>query len=400
MRVNSRIGILAGFIAGVATLPFLANRENTSIPKPDESPLAKTRTLEEKDFDPLQSILNMNDPEDLRLQETKWAELIYPTVRGRLINLYKAEVEDLKALKEGRISVEERKVKIAITDFVHAGEEGDDMGVGPKLHVEKYFDDKLPNGKTYRIYTNAHLTVNEKTGAIHPSDGIRIKVQAFGNGIEDLYKPDIHAELLFVSDRFLIAWGKKADKSEPFPYLARQHFFGDYDNVKKSSSIVQTEEIISTPNSCYFCHEVSKSNAHTKHIFKDPNVKRINYGAITQDYVFDLPLSSQPGYKRYMDYLGGKVKKGELTNDAVRIISTELSDTVNLSAEAPLMLRGLEGTQEIPWLDGDEKATEKDKGTYRFTYKDGNEIWTRKVYDFYRPRLLDLTELQLIPKKN
>ena len=99
-----------------------------------------------------------------------------------------------------------------------------------------------------------------------------------------------------------------------------------------------------------------------------------------------------------MDYLGEKVKKGELTKDTVRVISTELSDTVNLSAEAPLMLRGLERTREIPWLEGDEKATEKDKGTHRFTYKDGNQTWTRRIYPFYSPNIVDLSGLQLIPK--
>lgn len=394
----SRVGIITSFLASVVMVPFLASKGDSNPEKPD-APQAQSRTLEEKDFDPLQLILNMKDPDDLRLQETKWAELVYPTVRERLINLYKAEVEDLKALKEGKITEKERKVKICLTDFVRAGEEGDDMGVGPKIHVEKYFDDKLPNGKTYRTYINGALTVNEKTGAIHPSDGIRVKVQAFGNGVEDLYKPDIHAELLFVSDRFLIAWGKKADKPEPFPYFARQHFFGDYNNEKKSNDIVQTEEIMSTPNSCYFCHEVSKSNVHTKHIFKDPNVKRINYGAITQDYQFELPLSKQHGYEKYKTYLDEKVKKGELTKEEVEKILKDLASSVSLSAIAPSMLKGFEENKGIPWLDGDEKATDKEKELYRFTYEDVDNIWTRKIYSHYRPQLMDLRELQLIPRK-
>ena len=389
MRVNSRIGILAGFIAGVAALPFLANKENISTPKPDDSPPAKTRIIGEDDRKFIGSILNTDNP-DVRLQETSWASAVHPTIRERLMSLYRAEAEDLIALKEGRISVKERKVKIAITDFVRPGEDGEDMGAGSKLHVVKSLDEKLPNGKSYRTYINVHFPINEKTGAIHPADGIRIKTQVFGDGVEDLYKPD--AEQLFISDRFLVAWGKDS------PLFARQHFYGDFDAEKKSGDVLQTEEIISTPNSCYFCHEVSKSNAHSKHIFKDTNVRKINYGAITQDYIFDLPLSGQPGYKRYMDYLGEKVKKGELTNDAVRVISTELSDTVNLSAEAPLMLRGLERTREIPWLERDEKATEKDKGTHRFTYKDGNQTWTRRIYPFYSPNIVDLSGLQLIPK--
>lgn len=391
MRVNSRLGVLAGFVATVAALPFLASKHDTSVPKPDTSPPAKEKMIGENDRDFINSNLNTNSP-DIRLQELNWASAVHPTIRERLMSLYRAEVDDLNALKEGKISTKERKVKIAITDFVRPGEDGDDMGAGSKLHVVKSLDEKLPNGKSYRTYINEHLPINEKTGVIHPTDGIRIKTQVFGNGIEDLYKPN--AEQLFISDRYLVAWGKN------LPYFARQHFYGDFDPEKKSNDVLQTEEIISVPNSCYFCHEISRSNAHSKHIYKDPKVQRINYGAITQDYVFDLPLSEQPGYKRYMTFLSEKVKKGELTDAAVRRISTELTDTVNLSVKAPLMLRGLEGTREIPWLEGDEKATEKDKATYRFTYKDGKETWTRRVYDFYRPRLVDLSGLQLIPKKN
>ena len=390
--MSSRVGIITGFLASVAMIPFLAGKEDSTPEKPN-TPQAQSRTLKEKDFDLIQSVLNMEDPEDLRLQETKWAELVYPTVRERLINLYKAEAEDLKGLKEGRITEKERKVKTCLTDFVRAGEEGDDMGVGPKLHLETSFDDKLPNGKTYRTYINASLTVNEETGAVHPPDGIRIKVQAFGGGIEDLYKPDIHAEFLFISDRFLIAWGK--DK----PLLGRQHFFGDYNNEKKSSDIVQTEEILSTPNSCYFCHEVSTSNAHTKHIFKDPNVKRINYGAITQDYMFDLPISKQPGYKKYMAYLEEKNEKGELTKEEVEKISQGFVSSTSFSTIAPSMLKGFEENKDIPWLDGDTKATDKEKKLYRFTYEDVSDIWTRRIYSHYGLQLIDLKELQLIPKK-
>ena len=391
MRVNPRLGVLAGFVATVAALPFLSSKHDTSVPKPDTSPQVKEKTIGESDREFINSILNTNNP-DIRLQELNWARAVHLTIRERLMSLYRAEVEDLNALREGKISPKERKVKIAITDFVRPGEDGDDMGAGSKLHVVRSFDEKLPNGKLYRTYVNVHLPINEKTGAIHPADGMRIKAQVFGNGIEDLYKPD--AEQLFISDRYLVAWGRNT------PYFARQHFYGDFDPVKKSNDVLQTEEIISVPNSCYFCHEVSRYNAHSKHIFKDPNVNRINYGAITQDYVFDLPVSEQLGYKRYMTYLGEKVKRGELTDAAVKRISTELTNTANLSLETPLMLAGLEKTSDVPWLEGDEKATENDKATYRYTYKDGKETWTRRIYPFYSPNIVNLSELQLIPKKN
>ncbi len=376
-----RTGLVTGVLATICALPLTNDINSAGPPLPKDTPPAKNLTLTEKDFDSIQLLRKKAPKQDYHLQEIQWAEKVYPTVKEGLTALYKAEEEDIKALNKGTIKESERKVKICLTDFLRLGEEGDDMDMGPSLHVVKRYVHVQPDKTERVIYANERWMIVPETGAILPPEIIRVRAQAFKGS---LYEAG--ADKLFVTDMLQLIWGRDDDNLKGgsiYPLLARQHFYGERGPKDTSSPINQTELLLSSPTSCVSCHVISPKNSHAKHLFNGGEPKRkINYGAITQDSDFDVPYEKQPGYTKYLKYLDEKVKKGDIKKEFADSAAKSLRNSRNL--EVPYMIWALNETKNIPWLGSDIEVSGYDAGRYGFTYMDGKKEWEKAFYSHYK----------------
>ena len=379
-----RVGLATGFLAAALSV-LSASKETTSADSSGPSNTTQ-KILKEEDFARIQTLRREPPFGNRRLQETQWAEEVSPTVRKALISLYKAEREDVKNLKAGRISEKDRKVKICYTAYVRPGEEGEDMGTGPNLHVIKRYDEQQADGSTKTYLVNENWPTTE-SGDILPPEVIRIRVQAFKGS---LYEPG--ADKLFVTDMFSLIWGRDDANPKPegpsYPLPARQYFHGEFKEKEKSNSYNQTETLVTSPSSCVSCHVISENNRHTKHVFQNKEGKKINYGTITQDDDFQMPYDKQPGYVAYMTYLNQFVKEGKIKQERVNSIAKDLLDSTNM--ENPNLVEMLEQTTEIPWLEGDKEVSREisryDPARVGFTYKEKNREWEKAIYGYYKDK--------------
>lgn len=352
----------------------------------------------------------------MQMQEKKWAEKTYPTIRKRLISLYEAEAIDNKLLKEGKICKEERKVKICYTDFVGPEENSFDAGSPLNFHVVKYYDEKQNDGSYLRTYVNEHWPINESTNGILLPEAIRVRVQAFKgkkNGLESLKLAG--AEYLFLTDSIQIIWGINSDGSKgnayAYPLIYRQHLYGDFDKdkEKKKNAVNQTLVALSSPTSCMSCHHTTATM--TEAVF---DTERTNFGAVTPDEEFKKPYEKQRGYKIYMDYLRELVKKGKCTEKFLNAVAKDLLDSTNM--QNPYMAEALKENNSLPWTGADYEYERFDFKARSYTYKtkenkviDGvqKEIetrWKKAGFDLYLDQLLGVGEwwdrdnLQVIPR--
>lgn len=367
-------GISLGILGTVFSIPFILDKQ-----VPASTEISKTsNVLSDKDRD-LVLALGGKDLKDLRKQETDWADLVWPTIRTRLINLYKAEREDNKLIKEGKISEKDRKVKIYYADFLKTGQQGDDMGDGPNLHVVKYFDEKQKDDTVLRTYVNEYWPLNEETGGLLPTEVIRIRSQAFKGS---LYERDAHK--LFVTDVLQVIWSDNYDglkgSASIYPYFSRQHLYGP---LAKSDTSNQMQTFVGAPTWCAVCHTSGHGRSHVPKL----EIKRKNYGAIIQDEEFDLtklPYEEHPGYKKYMTYLNNLVKNKKTTQRFVDSVARDLQKSINL--ENPYLVEGLIESKDIPWVEGDTLLEKKFEPQldYGFTYKENGKTWKRANYEHYR----------------
>lgn len=393
MQVKTSLGIATGILAAAISAPYLLRNQETTRTKEPETALIK-----EEDYDAINAL--RYNCADRRAQEIKWAETVYPTIRKKLTNLYKAESRDIELLKAGKISPQDRAVKVYISDFVLAGEEADDMGIGPNIHVIKYFNEKQEDSSMLRTYVNEHWAINEKTGVVLLPDYIRVRAQAFKGSLYE--GPSKHN--LFVTEMLQLAWTKDEEGKGPMPYMARQHFYGEMTAGKKENSLNQTEVMMSNPIHCIGCHTMSHKNNHTHHIFNEVKNGEMNYGAVIQDYKFEMPINEHSGFKKFMSFLNEKVAKGEMKKGYVDLIAKELMDPTSLAN--PFIIKTLERNDPIPWLDDDfdTKLRGPDPGREGFTYENGEVIWERAIYTYYKDRLKGVgkqwskNDFQVIPR--
>ena len=388
-----RVGLATGFLAALLSLPFGLKDNSAADPlKPDNT---AQKIVEEKDFDHIQSLRKNPSSGDYRKLETEWANKTYPTIRQKLINLYKAEQEDNKAIREGKLTEKDRRVRVCLTDFAGPGEEAEDMGKGPNIHVVKQFREKQSDGSFKIHYVNEHWPINELTGGILPPEIVRVRVQAF-KGEKELYKPGAHN--LYITSMPLIVWNMDISNSKTDLLLAQQHLFGEQQSYldekgkeEKFNPINQTEVAISSPVNCYSCHNISPNNSHAKHIFHEAEKRKtkINYGAITQEWDFETPFEKQAGYEKYEKWLSTRVKTGYTKQDSMIEILREIRNPENF--EIPQVIETLKDTKSIPWVDGDTEVSGYDVTRDGFTYTDGDgknkKEWERASFNFYRLQL-------------
>ncbi len=413
---KTRLGMAAGFLAAITSIPILSKSDNSLSAAP---PNKKTSSslIKEDDYAFIQALRTGKQNNDKYLQEKEWAEKVYPTIRKKLISLYQAEREDIKLLKEGKITEKERRVKLCYTDFVRGDETAEDDGTSLNLHVVKYFDERQEDGSYLRTYVNEHWPVNEYNNGILLPEVIRVRAQTFKGakgGLESLKLTD--ADNLFTTDFIHIIWGVLSDGSKGnagiYPFLYRQHLYGDFDKAKKENSVNQVEANISNPTSCMNCHH-SKSSS-TNRIFLNANEKRINFGAITPDKEFEKPYSEQRGYIKYIDYLKEKLKQKKCTEKFITAVAKDLLNLSNM--ENPYIIEALKENNSLPWVEGDYKYERYDHKAKSYTYTtkeireiDGvkKEIETRMKkagFDLYLDQLLGIGEwwdrdnLQVIPR--
>lgn len=366
-----RIGTIAGFLLTAASIPFLSskgegNKAEKNIPS----------LISEQDKKEIEMLMSKSGFKDLRLQETKWVEKVYPTTRTKLINLYKAEMEDNKLIREGKIKQEDRRVKIAITDFADPGDHGDDMGLGGHLHFVKYYDEKQKDGSYTRTYINEHRPILEKTGGILPPKSIRVRTQVFSGSLNER-----GAEKLLIPDVIEIVWGKsKEDPKTFYPYFYRQHWYNEFDPKIQSNPISNTEFFLSSPTSCINCH-LSDSNI-TQKTFLKSGEKRTNFGAITPDSEFEKSISEQRGFKILKTHLDELVKHKKITQDNRDLILRDLQDPTNF--ENPNIVPALEKYEILPWVQEDEELKKGEDVPEIYKYEWASKLWKNGGYIHYR----------------
>ena len=368
---KSRTGIVLGLIAAAIALPFTSQKDS-SADEPDKT--VANRILTEDDRGIIERMANTPRTSDLRPLEEKWVEKIWPTVRQRLINLYKAERSENETIRATLLKQEDRKVKIFYADFVGPKETGDDGGSELNLHVVKYYDEKQLNGNVLRTYVNEHWPINEETGGVLPTETIRVRAQVFKGPLNE---PG--AEKYFVTDQIQIIWGTNFDGSKGnariFPYFHRQRLYGDFDQKEKINLRNQLQAPVSSPKSCMSCHH--SGSTFTEDIFLKQGEKKINFGGITPDREFTLPFDQHRGYLKYKKYLEERVKAGEVKqNYADRILSSLKSST---SVENHAIVEGLDEAQHIQWFDGDAEIDHRDQAT-GFKYTANGKTWVKAPY--------------------
>ncbi|MBI3589819.1 MAG: hypothetical protein HY094_00355 [Candidatus Melainabacteria bacterium] len=378
MQVRSSLSIAAGFLATALSIPFISkNLTRADDPKPDMVPPAKNSILIEKDFDYIQNLRKKAPQNNLYQQEKLWTETVYPTIREDLMALYKAEEEDIKT----GTTQKDRKVKLCLTDFLEAGEEGDDMDTSLSnryvLHVVKYYD--LPKiGK--RIYVNERWPVDPDNGAVFFPDIIRIRDQAFKGSLDEK-----GAHKLFVTGLIQIVWTTNSDNSRgnPYPLLGAQPFYLETTKNEKSNKINDTELFISNPTSCISCHVISGRNL--KQISASNPSGKINFGAVTQDHRFDVSITKQKGYEKYVSFFEKKVNKGEIKKEEFARVKKDLADP--RSYRNPYMVESLKEYKTIPWLESDTKVEGRyDPAREGFTYTWDKNEWEKAIFAYYRNR--------------
>lgn len=392
---KTRLGFALGLLATAVSLPF-ASSKNISA---DETQIKNSKSvLLERDKEQVESLRKFEKNRDLRLQEIDWAKLVEPTVRQRLINMYTAEKEDNLLLNAGKIQEKDRRVKIFYADFVKEGERGDDGGIGPSLHIVKYFDEKQKDGATIRTYINEHWPINESTSGILPTETIRIRTQVF-NG--PLNKEG--AENLFVTDMMQLIWdtnefGKYP--GSPYPYLYRQHLYGNYKKERKENELAnevnQVQTPVSSPLKCISCH--SSKATFTQDIFLKPWEKRTNFAAVTPDREFEKPYNEQRGFKKYMDYLSEKVQKKQLTQAYADSIKKALMNGPRL--ENPFIVESIQAHTTIPWVSSDIPYDNYYYDSRADIYNAKNTRWIKAGFEYYKGELIDWwsrSNLQIIP---
>ena len=344
LTTKTRMGLTLGILGAAVSLPFITSNaapKDQKLSKPTD--LDTSKILTEKDRD-LVRALGIKDLNDLRKQELDWVNLTYPTVRQKLINMYKAEKEDNKLLREGKITEKDRKVKIYYADFLKSGQQGDDMAIGedPNLHVVKYYDETQKDGTTLRTYVNEYWSLNKETNGILATETIRVRAQVFKGS---LYEKG--ANKLFVADQIHIIWSDNFDGSKSstiYPHFYRQHLYSplviDKETGKKENPINQMETFVGAPTWCAACHT---GDGHGRSgLLPKVEIKRKNYGAIIPDEEFALPYKDQNGYKKYMIYLNKQVKNKKLDQKFVDAVESSLQNPIKL--ENPGIVEALQET--------------------------------------------------------
>lgn len=389
-----------GLLTTIFSLPLLSSKATSADKDQIASRPSSSKEISDKDRETINFLRSFRQGIDLRNQETEWVQMIWPTVRSRLITMYQAEREDNLKLVKREIEDEGRRVKICYTDFVPKDKRGDDGGSELNLHVVKYFDEKQEDSRVLRTYVNEHWPINETTGGILPTEAFRIRVQVFKGELNQE-----GAEKLFITDMLQCLWGDNFDGSKGntnmYPFFYRQHLYGTYDKETKTNTKQQLQTPVSSPLKCISCH--NSRATFTQDIFLKPFEKRENFGAITPDKEFLKPYHEQKGYTKYKSYLEERVKKGEIKEDYAKAILKDLMNSTNM--ENPAIVEALKEHTKVGWLEGD---TKQEKGGYYnangFTYTDEKgETWTKAAFDRYKDELFINTwwykkDLQIIPR--
>lgn len=322
---------------------------------------AGPKLLDETGWNRVEGILNEKDK---RLQETKYVNETWPVLRPKLMELYKAEAEDNKLLKLGRITEKDRKVKICFSDFNEPGGTVHDDGGDTRLHVVKYY-----NG----IYVNEHWPIDPENGNIIFPDTIRIR------GVEGPFNTEGDK---YLTDNIGIVWqsNESSGRSTPkvIPKLYRQHNYKPMtsstdDNGKQIRQGNKTNNVrfaVSSPTSCIGCHNPSDSKSFTEALFLYNGEKRTNLRAITPDSEFKKDYKHQLGFKNYSSYLDDLVKAGKLNKKGKATVLQRLEDTTHM--ENPGLIGALK-SNDIPWVESDELSGNY-QGDFRGFYRYGGRV--------------------------
>src|SRR3989338_11145174 len=108
-------GIAAGVIAS-AIFPFLAGKSAPEETLPPTVTASNKQADNKSVQDIIDSLAKLRKMRDERQEETMSVEITWTTARKHALALYKAEAEDVRALREGKITEKDRKVKICFTD--------------------------------------------------------------------------------------------------------------------------------------------------------------------------------------------------------------------------------------------------------------------------------------------
>ena len=387
---NRRLGLAAGFVATVLSLPFIAIKASE---KKDKNPaLGNQNTpqlITDKDFDAIEMLRQKNTFVDKKLQEIKWAEKVYPTIRENLIKLYKAEEEDNIAIKVGKITEKDRKVKIYFADaVVPPDHHGGDLGALDFIHIVKH------DGSTY---VNEHWPIDKKTGGIMPTEVIRISSKVF-NVLPD----DPSYKNLFINDQLGVIWEKELDApNNPFkPYFFKQHIYGDYDLKEKRNPDIQVQVSVDAPMDCLMCHETGAKRK------KDPSkpYRHTTFEPFTKEEDFKKPSDKHEGFIKYKNYLDERVKKKELSQKQVDEI---IKDLMNLTSfENPNIVNALKQATSVPWVGADIKPDITHPGRDGYQYIENGITWNTAGYELYKDQLFNphwwwqKSDTILIPKKS
>lgn len=401
-KTKPRLTLSLGLLACAIAAPFVAKAQNGS----DTNNKNEVRVLSNNELESLNQLRTYQEGVDLKEIEKSWAKKVWPLIHPLLTAMYRAEREDNVALRAGKITEQQRQVKIFYSDFVLPGEEGHDEGSELNLHVVKHFDYKLSNGNKLRIYVNEHWPINLETGGILPTETLRIMAQVKEG---DLTKPG--AEDLMAGDLLLLVWGDNADGRLPGGNLSiifhRQHLYDDFNGKENPENDILVK--VSSPFDCRRCHN-SRSTL-TQDLFLKAPEKRTNFAAITPDSAFEMVdpknegnirYHDHPGVIKYLRYLTDKVEKGELTRKQFDAVKADLMDSTAM--ENPSIVEALEKDDGISWLEADRVVNPGDTTSEGYTYTRGGKTYERRAAETYRNDLYGDTwwhrkNLQLIPRR-
>ena len=371
-----RLSLGTALLLGTAALPIAGCGTDTPRSTDTQAPLVQPDKslypLTDKDRTTFEELMRRNKGDDLRLKEINYAKEAYPIIRQRLLNLYTAEAKDNL---EGKFTNDKRAVKIAISDRVSFGGEGEDMGLGGYVHAIKYFDEKIDEKTTLRIYVNEHWAINKETNKLLPPESIRIRAQVFEG---DLKK--YGAEEDFLPDMIHLAWGKINNtgnkKLDLKPFLYRQNLYKQLEPGKKANEMVSNEQFLSSPIDCMHCHRSSSKD--TQLMF---GVKKTNFGAITPDEEFKKDFKDQRGYKLIEEALRKAIKEGTLNEKDANLILLALQDPQNF--ELPNIVNALKESGSVPWIGEDLKLGKDEIPPEGYFYEFDNARWRKAGYTHF-----------------
>jgi hypothetical protein len=337
-KTPRRLGFaLAGLLGITAILPSLASGDRYTPKEPVAAKKAAPRPLllDDKTLAELNEMRKPGNTKDLRTLETKWSEKNDPMVTEGAAQLYEAEKEDLKALKEGRITADKMRVKTCIAAFVGPGEYADDRDFGPSLHFTKRFDKVGEDKKIYRYQVNERWPIIPETGSIGAANVIRVLVQVKSTDAKD---EDSFKTML--SGVYLMDWAFNVDGSygnaRIFPLLYTQnHFSTEFNKDSGFSTPQPTIAPVGNPVSCVSCH--SSGSTFTKDNYLKPWQQRTDFRSIVPLSEYEKDPLKQLGARKYLDYLEGRYAKLKIPTE--KEAYRKFIDAIKLDLANPEKLR-------------------------------------------------------------